>query len=308
MKKTITFHLFLLLLLPFAASFQGCRQDVIVHPERRKVIEAIYVTGRIIPSREVMIIAPGGGIIRKCRVRNGDRVENGQPLFLLGTLPNATSAGQPSAISPAMDPKLLASLKTLSPNMTIPPELLKSSTASQFTMRSPEAGKVFQILRTEGETVRPGDLMAIVGHPTERTIQLNVDQKDVLRIRAGQLVLIRDDLHPGVTFEGTVQTIYSMLNETNYTFRVDANIPAGYPDSNFIHMPVEGNIIIRQHDNALVIPREALYADDTVIVRKGNAKVKVFIRKGISTADDIEVTEGIDEGATIVIPAKMNMP
>jgi biotin carboxyl carrier protein len=305
-------------LLLFTGFFYGCRHGIVVYPQRRPVIEAVYATGRIIPSHEISVVAPGGGILKKCRVKNGERVNNGQLLFLLNPASPGFLMGQPSRAVSDIDPKTLAYLKNMSPAVTLPPELLKSGTnvatlpANAFSqavsIRSPAAGKVFQVFHIEGETVRQGDVLALIGHPTERTIQLNVDQKDILRIREGQKVLIRDELHPGVTYEGIISSIYPILNEVSYTFRVDATIPGGYPDSIYIHMPVEGNIIIRENPNALVIPRVALFTDDSVIIRKGNSSVKTFIRKGIQTFDHIEVIEGLDEQSAVVMPEKRNNP
>jgi HlyD family secretion protein len=206
----------------------------------------------------------------------------------------------------------------MSPNTALTPELLKGGLSSPVSygnsgtdlvsVRSPVSGKVFQLFRNEGEAVRPGDVMALIGHPTERTLQLNVDQKDILRIHEGQKVKIRDDLRPDITYDGTIITIYPVLNEANFTFRVDASMPGGYPDSGYIHMPVEGNVIIREDPTALVIPRDALYTDDSVMIRKGNVSVKVHIRKGIQTADLIEVMQGLDEKSAVVMPEKKNRP
>jgi multidrug efflux pump subunit AcrA (membrane-fusion protein) len=305
-------------LLVLTVIFCGCRRAEIIHPQRRLVIEAIYVTGRIIPSQEISVVALGGGILKKCLVRNGERVTYGQLLFKLNSPSLASFPSQPSRSSGYLDPKMVTYLKGLSPTFTVPPEQMKvgmnsavSSNRAGFelmSIRSPAAGKVFQLFHSEGETVRPGDVLAIIGHPTERILQLNVDQKDIVKIREGLKVLFRDDLHPLVTYEGTIRSIYPVLNETNYTFRVDATIPGVYPDSVFIHMPVEGNVIIRENPNALVIPRDALFNADSVMIRKGDASVKIFIKKGIQTVDHIEVVEGLDEGSSVVMPGKRNSP
>ena len=67
---------------------------------------------------------------------------------------------------------------------------------------------------------------------------------------------------------------------------------------------MEANIIIRQQNNALIIPRKALVADDSVQVKQdGNIKT-IAVETGIRTLDDVEIVKGLDESSLVVLPSQ----
>ena len=177
------------------------------------------------------------------------------------------------------------------------------SDLNNYYIKSDRAGTVFQTLKEAGEAVRAGEPVALLGETSQRIIKLAVDQQDINKIKTGQEVLLKTDATGNTIFHGSISRIYPVMNEVDQTFRVDAvfNDSLG---QRYIHSSVEANIIIRQQNNALIIPRKALVADDSVQVKQdGNIKT-IAVETGIRTLDDVEIVKGLDESSLVVLPSQ----
>lgn len=166
-------------------------------------------------------------------------------------------------------------------------------------IRSEVDGKVFKTMKEKGELIRRNEAVAVVGKDNAFYLQLTVDELDVQRIRAGQPVLVKIDAYPGKVFKATVTKIYPMINKQLQSIRVDADLNEPLPGG-FSSLALEANIVIRQKENAMVIPKAALLPGDSVNIRTGDGIKKVKVSTGIQTLDEIEITEGLDSTGLIV--------
>jgi hypothetical protein len=122
-------------------------------------------------------------------------------------------------------------------------------------------------------------------------------------VKIGQQVLLKTDVAGDSIYHAIVTTLYPLMNEADQTFRVDAMF-TDEAQQPFIHSSVEANIIIQKKNNALVIPRTAIIAGDSVQVKQ-NGKTKVIaVQKGISTLDETEIIKGLDESSSVILPAQ----
>ena len=175
------------------------------------------------------------------------------------------------------------------------------SDLDNYLIRSEVSGTVFQMIKEEGEAVRMGEIIALIGDAHKRIIRLAVDHQDAGKIKAGQEVLLRTDVSGNTIYRAAVSIIYPVMNEVDQTFRVDAV----FTDSvalPFVHTSVEANIVISTKKNALVIPRAAFVSDDSVQVKEKGETKTVFVKAGIRTLDDVEIIQGLDESSEVVIP------
>lgn len=173
---------------------------------------------------------------------------------------------------------------------------------NNYTIRSETAGTVFQLLKEAGEAVHAGEVVALLGETSGRIIRLAVDQQDIDKIKIGQEVLLKTDVGGNAIYHGAVSGIYPVMNELDQTFRVDA-VFQDRTQQRFIHSSVEANIIIQKKSNALIIPRNALIADDSVQVKQDGKIKTVYVQTGIHTLDDVEISSGLDESSQVVIPS-----
>ncbi|AEV98266.1 hypothetical protein A4D02_23100 [Niastella koreensis] len=172
-----------------------------------------------------------------------------------------------------------------------------------YFIRSNINGTIYQTFKEEGEAVRNNDPVALLGKARKRIIRLAVDQQDIDKIQTGQQVLLKTDITGDSIYKALVTKIYPVMNELDQTFRVDAQ----FSDTTlqpYIHSSVEANIIIRKKQQVLIIPKEALNAGDSVLVKQQSKRKTIPVQTGIRTLDQVEVLQGIDESTAIIIPTK----
>lgn len=172
-----------------------------------------------------------------------------------------------------------------------------------YFIRSMTNGTVYQTFKEEGEAVRANDPIALLGKTRKRIIRLAVDQQDIDKVRTGQQVLLKTDITGDSIYKALVTKIYPVMNESDQTFRVDAR----FSDTTlqpYIHSSVEANIITRRKQQVLTIPKEALNTGDSVLVIQQAKRKTVPVQTGIRTLDQVEIVQGLDESAKVVIQIK----
>lgn len=172
-----------------------------------------------------------------------------------------------------------------------------------YFIRSNTNGTVYQTFKEQGEAVRNNDAVALLGKSQNRIIRLSVDQQDIDKIQAGQQVLLKTDVTASTIYKAIVKKIYPVMNEADQTFRVDA-VFADTTIQPYIHSSVEANIIIQKKQLALIIPKDALTAADSVRVIQNAKRKTVAVRTGISTLDQVEILQGLDESSLVVMPSQ----
>ena len=169
---------------------------------------------------------------------------------------------------------------------------------SNFVLRSKIDGIVYETYKEQGESVRRGETVALLGSDKKMYLKLSVDELDINKIKIGQEVLVSIDLVKDKIFKAKVSKIYPLLNKTDQSFRVDAVFEEEYP-YNFVGLTVEANIIIYKKEKALVIPKSFLVGTDSVFIVRSGEKSKVKIKKGIENYDWVEILDGVKENEEI---------
>jgi len=173
----------------------------------------------------------------------------------------------------------------------------------EYFISSQANGIVYQTFKEAGEAVKNNEIVALMGTQGARLLRLSVDQQDINRVKAGQTVLVQADVTGSTIFQAVVTQLYPVMNEADQTFRVDARF-LQQPTAPYIHSSVEANIIIQKKSNALVLPRDALVAKDSVYVRLNRKKKKTWVKTGILTLDYVEILAGIDESTPVLLTGK----
>lgn len=172
--------------------------------------------------------------------------------------------------------------------------------SARYTIRSQVDGMVFKTFKERGELIRRTELVAILGSMESFYLQLNVDELDVQRVKAGQEALVKIDAYPDKVFRAEVTRIYPLVDTRQQSIRVDARLKDELP-SVFSGLALEANIIIRSRENALVIPKSALLPGDSVIVKLDRGEQKIKVRTGITTLSEVEVLDGLEPGSLVKI-------
>jgi multidrug efflux pump subunit AcrA (membrane-fusion protein) len=136
---------------------------------------------------------------------------------------------------------------------------LDAETQSDYQVRSRIDGKVYELYREEGELVKRGEPVALLGDPSGVYLKLGIDELDIHKVQRGQPVLVKLDSYPDRVFRAVVEKIYPMLNARDRTFAADARFTDSLPGT-YAGLTAEANIVIRQSPRALSIPRAYLWA------------------------------------------------
>jgi HlyD family secretion protein len=172
--------------------------------------------------------------------------------------------------------------------------------SARYIIRSQVNGMVFKTFKEKGELIKRTELAAVLGSMESFYLQLNVDELDVQRVKTGQRALVRIDAYPDKIFNAEITRIYPLVDTRQQSIRVDAELKDELPAA-FSGLALEANIIIHQKENALVIPKSALLAGDSVIVKRDKGENKVRIRTGIVTLSEVEVLEGLEAGSMVKV-------
>lgn len=179
-------------------------------------------------------------------------------------------------------------------------QLSISRTAAQdFVVRSKADGRIYQISKVEGEMVGPQTPLGTVGSGQDFLVEMQVDEKDIARIKKGQCAYMNLDSYKGQVFEAEVSKIDPIMNERSRTFTVEA-IFSEPPPVIFPNLTTEANIVIISKDGAVTIPR-AFLVDDSLVILKD--KTRRAVRTGLKDYQKVEILGGLSATETILKPA-----
>jgi HlyD family secretion protein len=179
--------------------------------------------------------------------------------------------------------------------------LLLQDELGYYKVRTERDGIFFQSGAEVGEFIKKGDVLATLGTDQGFISKLKIDEQDISRISLGQKVLLEMDAFPGRTFQATLTKIYSKVDPTDQMLRVDALINEPLP-ANLIGLALEANILIREKNDALVIPGGMLLPGDSVLILKDRKALKVKVTPGIRTLTEVEILEGLSKDSNLIKP------
>ncbi|MCF8465351.1 MAG: efflux RND transporter periplasmic adaptor subunit [Flavobacteriales bacterium] len=171
------------------------------------------------------------------------------------------------------------------------------SRLGDYSIRSRINGKVYSLLKNEGELVNAQQAFAEIGMRNTFVLKLLVDEVDITKVELDQRTLITLDAFADTVFEAKITKIYPSKDERTQTFTVEAAFVSA-PDGLYNGLAGEANIITAQSENVLVIPSEFLFDDNQVKTKKGQVEVTI----GRRNMEWLEITSGLDTNAILVNP------
>jgi multidrug efflux pump subunit AcrA (membrane-fusion protein) len=177
---------------------------------------------------------------------------------------------------------------------------ISKTVAGDYTIKSEADGKVYSILKEKGEMVNSQSPVALIGDGAAFTLELQVDEYDIARIKPGQKIVLSMDSYKGQVFEAVVEKINPLMNERSRSFTIEAKFvkqpPALYPN-----LTCEANIVIQEKEKTLTIPRTCLLEDDYVLLAN---KEKRKVTTGLKDYQKVEILNGLNVNDIILKPVK----
>jgi len=179
------------------------------------------------------------------------------------------------------------------------------------TLVSPINGVVVNIDQpSNGVNVTPASASFNIIDPNSIYFKANIDQEDVPKIKVGDIATINLDSFSDQTIESKITYISftPVSGESNTVYQIRFELPLENNNQNYrLGMDGDVSIKLRQVDNALVIPIDALKQENGqnyVLVRENedtNQLVRKEVKIGIENDTKVEILEGLSENDQIVI-------
>ncbi len=307
MKRFLVFLVFLLALGGGAYWYFQLRSVDVqsVSPHRGTAVQAVYATGEVEPVRWSQIAPQIGGRVISVWVDEGDAVREGD---ILAQLDDSVEAAQLNQYVARLDflTRELERQKQLKARNVASSQKLEQVTSEFVAMKaqveaqarliqrmqviSPMDGVIMKREVEPGETITPQAPVFWVGQPDQLRVNAEVDEEDIPHVATGQKVLIKSDAFPDAPIEAAVGDITPQGDPVNKIFRVWVDLPEG--TRLMTGMTVEVNVIIREVEDALLVPATAL-SGDTLWVMESGKPVKRAVETGVRGDANVEITGGL---------------
>lgn len=169
---------------------------------------------------------------------------------------------------------------------------------SDLYVRSNQNGKLFSMIKKQGEMVTPQTPVAIIGNDKSFYLELQVDENDIAKVNPGQTVFITMDSYKGQVFEASISRLIPFMNERTRTFKVEATF-TNPPPTLYPNLTAEANILISKKEKALLIPSNYLLNNNFVLLKNGE---KRKVETGAKDYQMVEIVKGLTEKDVIQKP------
>jgi multidrug efflux pump subunit AcrA (membrane-fusion protein) len=174
---------------------------------------------------------------------------------------------------------------------------VNSINSTYNTIRAIVGGKVYKKMKQIGDFVRRGDVIAVIGNPQQIYAKLNIDENSIAKVKVGQEVVIQLNTQKNKTYKGQVYEILPSFEEATQSFICKVSFKDSL-DFTIIGTQLEGNIVIGEKKNVLLIPRTYLGYGNKVQLK--NIDTITTIQTGIISTEWVEVLSGLAEKDVIV--------
>lgn len=168
-----------------------------------------------------------------------------------------------------------------------------------YNIKAPGEYKVYAVLRKEGEWIRKGETVAILGDTQKLKVVLSVDETSIAKIRLNQKVLVELNTEKGVAYVAHISKKYPVFDEASQAYTVEALFEKSNP------LLINGTllqayVVVAQKDSALLIPRRCLGPDGSIVMKRSGGRDTAMIKTGIVSNEWVEVLSALSQSARIL--------
>jgi HlyD family secretion protein len=166
------------------------------------------------------------------------------------------------------------------------------------TLVAPSAGMVTALHTGPGEQLAPGRPAVTLIRTSDLSFQASFDNTSALPIAVGMGARIRLNSAPGTDLMATVNRIDEANGGQTVRFA-----PSWSPPLPAIGTAGQASILMQRKEDALIVPREAVQAQDgrsSVLIVTGTTVQRTDIGVGLQNETEVEVTAGLQDGQIVV--------
>lgn len=169
---------------------------------------------------------------------------------------------------------------------------------ARMTITAPFDGTVAQVL------AHPGDILssdAPIAHiiAAKRIVEAKVGEERFANIKVGEKAIVRFLTYGDSQYHATVTQILPTADPTTQRYvlylQVDISSEMLKPG-----MTGEVSIDVGEHDNALLVPRRALYGRTLLVVKDGRVE-KRTPEVGYVSLNEVEILSGVSDGEAVIV-------
>lgn len=288
------------------------------------------VQGDVYTDENIVIYPETSGILNDVRVREGQQVSKGQVLAVVDDGGLASELARVETQLALAETTFERQERLWEQNIGSEIQYLEAksnfealqnsakqirSQLAKNTIRAPFSGVIDEIITEEGEVVSPGQsqLFRLVSLKN-MFIEASVPENYLNKVKEGSEVIVEIG-SIGKQFTGEIQRVGNTINPNNRTFRIEVAIPNG---DGLVRPNQIATVMINDYTNedAIIVPEHTVQQNsqgETLVYvwepqeeNKGVAK-KVVVETGYVYQGNIEITEGLEPGDTIITDGSRNL-
>ena len=181
---------FLTLILTAGCTSDGAKSGNLASVERTDIIQKITVPGMIVPRRKTQITPPYSGYIQKIFVQIGQKIAANTPVVSIA-------------------------------------QTLSTRSEEVYPLRSPFAGTVVQVMKSEGEYVETNassNTILRIDDLSQLLVEANVPELEYSKLKLGQQVRIKASAASARTYTGEIRRIAEAALEKKSDFGSRTNV------------------------------------------------------------------------------------
>lgn len=291
---------------------------------RQGSVTAFYSTTATLEAEsEARVVPRLGGTIVELFVEEGDRVTAGQPLARIDDDRYRLSLAQAEANVSRLEQDFRRSQEMQARNLISAEAFERAkfeyeAQRAQFdiaklelshtTITAPIDGIVSERMIKVGNTVNTAEPAFIVTAMDTLLATLHVPERELSRLAVNQPAHIAVDALAGRRFEGHIQRISPVVDPTTGTFRATVEVTSDGALKPGMFGRV--NIVYDVRDNTLLVPVEAVLAEDArttlFVVVDGEAQRR-DVEVGYRNNGSVEIRNGVTEGESVVVTGQASL-
>lgn len=173
------------------------------------------------------------------------------------------------------------------------------------TIRAPYDGTLIARDVERGDVVQPGKVLMVLSPSGETQLVLQIDERNLARLKLGQKALASADAYPAQQFAAELVYINPAVDPQRGTVEVKLRVPEP-PEYLRQDMTVSVDIEIERRAGALALPAEAVHdatgAAPWVLLAKDGRAVRRPVTLGLRGEGAVEIRAGLEAG-DLVLPA-----
>ncbi|MEE7559301.1 efflux RND transporter periplasmic adaptor subunit, partial [Xanthomonas sp. Kuri4-2] len=288
----------------------------------RRAVAASYTGTAALEARaESQVVAKTSGVALAVLVEEGQKVAAGQPLVRLDPDRARLAVAQSEAQLRKLENSYRRASQLVSQQLVSAADVdqlkfdlenvraqyrLASLELSYATVVAPIAGVIASRSIKTGNFVQINTPIFRIVDDSQLEATLNVPERELATLKAGQPVTLLADALPGQRFAGRVDRVAPVVDSGSGTFRVVCSFGE---DAQALQPGMFGRIRIDydQRADALVVPRLALLDDGEPAVYRVRAGqvARVAVKLGYAEGAWVEIRDGLAEGDQVVTAGKV---